>query len=90
MYLPGGSSGKNWPANTGDIRDGALIPKLERSPGEGIGNTLIYLPGKFHGQRSMAGYSPWVAKSQTWQHTHKHIHTHTRRYIFSFVLSLVQ
>ena len=22
-------------------------------------------PGEFHGQRSLAGYSPWVAKSQT-------------------------
>ena len=24
------------------------------------------MPGKFHGQRSLAGYSPWVAKSWTW------------------------
>ena len=21
--------------------------------------TLVFLPGKFHGQRSLAGYSPW-------------------------------
>ena len=23
----------------------------------------VFLPGEFHGQRSLAGYSPWVAKS---------------------------
>ena len=22
------------------------------------------MPGKFHGQRSLAGYNPWVAKSE--------------------------
>ena len=27
--------------------------------------TLIFLPGKFHGQRSLAGYSPRGCKSQT-------------------------
>ena len=26
--------------------------------------TLVFLPGEFHGQRSLAGYSPWVAKSR--------------------------
>ena len=28
--------------------------------------TLVSWPGEIHGQRSLAGYSPWVAKSQTW------------------------
>ena len=27
--------------------------------------TPVFLPGKAHGQRSLVGYSPWVAKSQT-------------------------
>ena len=26
----------------------------------------VYLPGKSHGQRSLANYSPWVTKSRTW------------------------
>ena len=30
----------------------------------------VFLPGKFHGQRSLAGYSPWVAESQTQLGTH--------------------
>ena len=40
-------------------RDVSLIPGLERPPGEEHGNPLHYfLPGEFHGQRSLAIYSP--------------------------------
>ena len=46
--------------------------------------TLIFLPGKFYGQRSLVGYSPWgrkesdtAAKSQTQLSAHSHTHTHT-------------
>ena len=49
---------KNSPANAGESRDAALIPESGRSPGEGTGkNTPVFLPGKSHGQRSLAGYS---------------------------------
>ena len=48
---------KNPPANAGDIRNMGLIPGLGRSPGEG--NGYPFLPGEFHGQRSLAGYNPW-------------------------------
>ena len=36
----------------------------EDSPGEGNGipATPVFLPGKSHGQRSLAGYSPWGLK----------------------------
>ena len=27
--------------------------------------TLVFLPGKSHGKRSLAGYSPWDCKSQS-------------------------
>ena len=61
----------------------AKVPSLgwENPPGEGNGNPLQYLPGKSHGQRSMAGYSPWGYKEldMTEQLTHTlgsaHIHT---------------
>ena len=33
---------KNLPANAGDIRDPGSILELERSPGEGNGNSLQY------------------------------------------------
>ena len=46
--------------NAGDPRS---IPGWGRSPREGNGNPLlVFLPGEFHGQRSMAGYSPWGLK----------------------------
>ena len=32
---------------------------------EGMATTPVLLPGKFHGQRSLEGYSPWGRKSQT-------------------------
>ena len=41
-----------------------LIPGLGRSPGEGneLLPTPVFLPGDFHGQRSLVGYSPWGHK----------------------------
>ena len=30
--------------------------------GEGNGNPLHSMPGEFHGQRNLAGYSPWGRK----------------------------
>ena len=58
---PGGSVVKNPPASEGDS---GLILGLGRSPGEGNGNPLqfSFLPGKYHGQRSLVGYSPWGHK----------------------------
>ena len=35
-----------------------MIPGERRSPGEEI-LTPVFLPGEFHGQRSLAGYGPW-------------------------------
>ena len=71
---------KNPPANAGDADskkkkkkgDTGSIPGSGISPGEGNGNPLQYfLPGKFHGQRSLAGYSPGSHKeSDTTEHAH--------------------
>ena len=60
LGLSGGSAGKE-SACIG--RDLGLIPGLGRSPAEGNGNPLpVFLPGEFHGQRSLVGYSPWGHK----------------------------
>ena len=65
MYLssfPDGSVVKNPSANVGDV---GSIPGLGRSPGEGNGtflSTPVFLLGKFHGQRSLVGYTPWGHK----------------------------
>ena len=50
---------KNLRANAGDP---CSVPELGRSPGGGHSNSLIFLPGKCHGQRSLVGYSPWSCK----------------------------
>ena len=40
--------------------------------------TPVSLPGEFHGQRSLAGNSPWDLRvGHNWAHTHTHTHTHT-------------
>ena len=54
---------KNPPANAGDVKDAGLIPGSGRSPGGGHGNPpqYSYLENP-HGQRSLAGYSPWGRK----------------------------
>ena len=43
-------------ANPGDLGDADSTPG-SRSPGEGNGNPLQFLPGKSHGQKSLVGYS---------------------------------
>ena len=54
---------KNPRANEGDIIDAGSIPGLERSPGGEYDNPLQYsCLENHHGQRSLAGYSPWGHK----------------------------
>ena len=53
---------KNLPNSAGNTGDAGSIPGSGRFPGGGNGNPLpVFLPGKSHGQRSLAGYIPWVA-----------------------------
>ena len=53
-FIIGGSVVKNLPANTGDVDS---FHGLGRSPKGGNGNPLwsVFLPGKSHGQRRLAG-----------------------------------
>ena len=54
---------KNPPVNAGDARNAGLISGSGRSPGGGHDNPiLVFLPGESHGQRNLAGYSPWGCK----------------------------
>ena len=69
---------KDAPANSGDIREAASIPGLRRSPGGRHDNPLQYSCLESpHGQRSLAGYSPWDhAESDT---TEVNEHTCSRK-----------
>ena len=65
LGFPGGTVVKNPSASVGDARDTVSIPGSGKCP------TPVFLPGKFHGQRSLAGYSPWGRRqSDTTEHTH--------------------
>ena len=58
--LLGFKAGEESSHNVGDL---GLIPGLGRSPGGGYGNPLQYsCLENPHGQRSLAGYSPWSYK----------------------------
>ena len=57
--FPDGSDGKECACNAGDL--GSMLGS-GRPSGEGNGNPLWFLPGESHGQRSLAGYSPWGRK----------------------------
>ena len=50
---------KNPSARARDVRDAGSIPGSGRSPGGGF---QYFLPGEFHGQRSLVGYSPQGCK----------------------------
>ena len=50
---------KNLPASAGDVRDEGSIPGLGRSSWRRAWQpTLVFLPGRSPGQRTLAGYSP--------------------------------
>ena len=82
------SNSKESACNAGDL---GLIPGSGKSPGEENGNPPQYsCLENPHGQKSLAGYSPWGCKksdmSEWLAHacacvrTHTHTHTHTHRF----------
>jgi len=61
LGFPGFSVVKNRPANEGTVRNtGLILGKI--TWGRKRQRTLVFLPGKSHGQRSLMGYSPWGQK----------------------------
>ena len=59
LVFPGGSAGKKLPA----MRETQGMPVQflgqEDHREEEIATHSVFLPGKSHGQRSLAGFSPW-------------------------------
>ena len=54
---------KNPPAHARDVRNAASIPGSGKIPWRRAQQlTPVFLPGEFHGQRSLAGCSPWGHK----------------------------
>ena len=62
--FPGGSVGKESSCNAGDkgsILGSGRSPGILAMPRKWQPNP-VFLPGKFHGQRSLVGYCPWGRK----------------------------
>ena len=67
MGFPGDSLGIEPAHSAGDPRNMGSSPGLGRYPGWGLSNPLQYsCLENPRGQSSLTGYSPQVAKSQTW------------------------
>ena len=60
-----GSAGKEFTSSAGDTGDVVGSPGRENPLEKEVATTPVLLLGKFHGQRNLVGYSPWVAKSWT-------------------------
>ena len=74
--FPGGAYGKESACTVGDP---GWIPGLGRSPREGKRlPTPVFLPGEFHGQRSLAGCIHGVTKSRT-RLSDSHFHSFYQR-----------
>ena len=96
MGFPGGSVSKESACNAGDL---GLIPGSGRSPGGEHGNLLQYsCLGNPHGQRSLAGCSPWGRKEsdmteqlsteRTCSRAHTHVYVQPNH--FAIHLKLIQ
>ena len=71
--FPGGAVVKNLPANAGDA---GSIPGREETLEEETATSSSILAGKFHGQRSPVGYSPWDHRvGYNWITKHRHAAT---------------
>ena len=72
---------KNLPANTGSARDTGFDPWVRKISWSKKWQPIpVFLPGRYHGHRSLAGYSIWGHKQSDmteWLNTHTHTHTHT-------------
>ena len=54
---------KKPPANAVDIRDAGFNPGVGKIPCRRAWQpTPVFLPRESHGQRSLAGYSPWCCR----------------------------
>ena len=68
MGFPSSSADKESSCNGEDLD---LILGLGRSPGEGEWiPTPVFLPGEFHGQKSLEIYSPWGHKGSDMSERH--------------------
>ena len=62
MFLGRDSGGSDSKESACSVGDPSSIPESEEPLEKGMATHSSILPGKFHGQRSLVGYSPWSLK----------------------------
>ena len=77
LSLPGGASGKELACQGRGWKQWGFDPRVWKIPGRRAQQpTPVSLPGEFHGQRRLMGYSPWRRKefdtTEVTQHTFTH------------------
>ena len=85
--FPGGSDAKKSACTMGDSDS---IPGSGRFPWRREWQpTPVFLPGELHGQRSLAGYSPWVCRvGHDWATKHSIAHVSMMSVIFFPLLTM--
>ena len=76
---------KNLLASAGDVRLGFHPWMGKFAWRKARQSTLVFLPGEFHGQRSLAGYSPQGRKKSDITEATQHVRTYTKRYTMNHV-----
>ena len=91
IVFPGSASGKESGCQCRICKRLMFKPWVGKIPGVRNGNPLqLFLPGKFHEQRNLAGYSPWGCKESDtteWISTHTetlYIHIHNINILSKF------
>ena len=83
--FPGNTTGKEPICQCRGCKKLKFHPWVRKVPWKRTGQPApVFSPGKFHGQRSLAAYSPWGCKELDMTevtHTHTHTHTHTQSVI---------
>ena len=86
--FPNGSAVKNPPARQ-ETRETKFQSLGQEDPLKEEMSTSVFLPGKFHGQRSLAGWSPWGLKeSDMTEHACMHIITHLGFFLYKWDCAL--
>ena len=92
IYIMGFSGGAGGKEPTCQCRRHGFGPWIEKIPWRWKWQpTLVFRPGKSHGQRSLAGYSPWDCKeSDTSEHAQARRKEHIIKKYFSRYLTTAQ
>ena len=85
LGFPGGASGKEPACCWRRLKRHGFDPWVGKIPWRRARQpTPVFLPGEPHGQRSLAGYSPWGREESDTTEVTAHTHTHTPMPLFTW------